>query len=154
MIKKCDFKGCNKLGTCRAPKSSKLNEYWYFCPFHASEYNKNWNFYSNMSKEEIDKDYEYQIFGDFDNNPYDFLDFINNSFSNRTNTIKNNLPKKVIESLKELNLDENSNFKQVSAKYRELAKIYHPDKSNSNDTEKFSKITSAYNLLKEYFNKK
>lgn len=142
------------MGTCKAPKSPKLKDYWYFCPFHASEYNKTWNFYSNMSNDEIEQDYENQILGNFDNNPYEFINFINNSFYSQKDKIKNNIPKEVTEALKLLELNENSDFKQASAKYRELAKIYHPDKSNINRSEKFSKITSAYNLLKKYFNKK
>ena len=31
MIKKCDFPGCQRAGTCRAPKTRDLREYWNFC---------------------------------------------------------------------------------------------------------------------------
>ena len=63
MIKKCDVKGCPKAGTCRAPKTRELKEYWYFCQEHAAEYNKNWNFYDGMTPEEIEEDWEVRTFG-------------------------------------------------------------------------------------------
>jgi len=30
-----------------------LTDYWWFCPEHAAEYNKSWNYYSGLSTEEI-----------------------------------------------------------------------------------------------------
>jgi len=42
------------MGGCKAPKSpDRLREYYNFCTIHAREYNKNWNFFSNMSDEDI-----------------------------------------------------------------------------------------------------
>jgi hypothetical protein len=58
MIKKCDKPGCGKAGTCRAPKSRDLKEYWFFCTEHAAEYNKNWNYYADMTPDEIEEDWE------------------------------------------------------------------------------------------------
>ena len=63
MIKKCDHPGCNKAGTCRAPKTRDLREYWWFCREHAAEYNKNWNYYAGMTPDEIEEDWERQTFG-------------------------------------------------------------------------------------------
>lgn len=51
---KCEHPGCTNAGTCRAPKTRDLSEYWCFCKEHAAEYNKNWNYYANMSPNEID----------------------------------------------------------------------------------------------------
>ena len=63
MIKKCDHFGCTKAGTCRAPKTRDLKEYWWFCKEHAAEYNKNWNYYANMSPDEINDEWERETFG-------------------------------------------------------------------------------------------
>ena len=50
----CDWAGCVSMGGCKAPKSpDRLREYYNFCTIHAREYNKNWNFFSNMSDEDI-----------------------------------------------------------------------------------------------------
>lgn len=45
-----------------------------------------------------------------------------------------------------LGIEIESSFDEVKKKYRELAKIYHPDKNNGNDT-KFKEINKAYNEL-------
>jgi len=52
--KECDWAGCVEKGGCKAPKSpDRLREYYNFCQKHAREYNKNWNFFSDMSDEDI-----------------------------------------------------------------------------------------------------
>ena len=90
MITKCDHPGCTKAGTCRAPKSRDLKEYWWFCKEHAAEYNKNWNYYANMTPDEIEADWERQTFGaplkektksNADNDDYiKFLNFLINYY--------------------------------------------------------------------------
>ena len=52
--KPCDFEGCSKPSTARAPKSREnLNEFYNFCQVHAAQYNKSWNFYAGMSEGQI-----------------------------------------------------------------------------------------------------
>ena len=84
MIKKCDKPGCTKAGTCRAPKSRDLKDYWFFCQEHAAEYNKNWNFYANMTPEEIEADWERQTFGQAlkDKNAAKILKYFYEAFGN------------------------------------------------------------------------
>ncbi|MBW8735241.1 MAG: J domain-containing protein [Asticcacaulis sp.] len=51
--KPCEWPECHKAATARAPKSREMmNQYYDFCTMHASEYNKNWNFFSGMSEGE------------------------------------------------------------------------------------------------------
>lgn len=58
-IKKCDQKGCEEEGTYRAPRHTgqqdiKNNANWYwFCLNHVREYNAAWDFYKDMSEEQI-----------------------------------------------------------------------------------------------------
>ena len=50
----CEWDGCEKQGKYRAPRSrERLNEYRWFCLEHVREYNSRWNFYENMSEDEI-----------------------------------------------------------------------------------------------------
>jgi len=52
--KECEWAGCVSKGGCRAPKSpDRLRDFYYFCEQHAREYNKNWNFFSGMTDEDI-----------------------------------------------------------------------------------------------------
>ena len=52
--RECDWSGCVNMGGCKAPKSpDRLREYYNFCTVHAREYNKNWNFFSGMTDDDI-----------------------------------------------------------------------------------------------------
>ena len=45
-----------------------------------------------------------------------------------------------------LSISPNSSNEEITKSYRNLAKIYHPDKKTG-DTEKFQQINYAYNIL-------
>lgn len=57
---------------------------------------------------------------------------------------------KDIDYYKILKLPKNSSIDEVKKRYRELAKIYHPDINHSPDAEeKFKEINNAYNKILE-----
>lgn len=167
MIKKCDHTGCNKAGTCRAPKSRDLKDYWFFCQEHAAEYNKNWNFYANMSPEEIEADWERQTFGaplkdkeTANKDSADYASFINDFITGRSRfdqvkTTKVSVPSKVVSALKIFDLPISATWREVGTKYRALAKKYHPDMAPDKESAatEFTKISGAYDLLKKYYKK-
>lgn len=63
--KPCEWPECHKAATARAPKSREMmNEYYNFCQTHASEYNKNWNFFAGMSEGEARRHRESIATGD------------------------------------------------------------------------------------------
>lgn len=50
----CEWPGCEAKGAYRAPKSrDELQEFRWFCLEHVREYNARWNYYENMSEDEI-----------------------------------------------------------------------------------------------------
>ncbi len=51
-VRICDRHGCNEKGDCPAPKSPNSKERWYFCEKHAAEYNKGWDYFEGLDKEE------------------------------------------------------------------------------------------------------
>ncbi len=166
MIKKCDHTGCTKAGTCRAPKSRELHEYWFFCQEHAAEYNKNWNYYADMSPDEIEADWERQTFGTSmkDKNTAntesaDYVKFINDFITGRSSfdhiaSQKKTVPSKIVAALKIFDLGINASWREIGIAYRLLAKKHHPDTAkNKKDAAQFSKITDAYNTLKTYHKK-
>jgi hypothetical protein len=52
--KPCEWPGCRKAATARAPKSREMmNEHYWFCQPHAGEYNKSWDFFAGMSEGEL-----------------------------------------------------------------------------------------------------
>lgn len=167
MIKKCDKPGCNKAGTCRAPKSRDLQDYWFFCQDHAAEYNKNWNYYANMSAEEIEADWERETFGEplkeknsRNSDAKDYANFLNDFITGRSKfdriPLKNKLPTNVTSSLKLFGLGISATWRDVGIKYRQLAKIHHPDTATDkeNSATEFAKISVAYDILKKHFGKK
>ena len=51
-VRLCDRVGCNDAGKCPAPKAPNSPERWMFCETHAAEYNKGWDYFEGLSKEE------------------------------------------------------------------------------------------------------
>ena len=166
MIKKCDHTGCSKAGVCRAPKTRDLKEYWWFCKEHAAEYNKNWNYYANMTPDEIDAEWERETFGIADKDKErankdeaDYVQFLNDFLSGRASfdkvPQKKTLPSNIISAFQTFGLPITSSWKDVGAKYRTLAKKYHPDTAKNKDASatEFTRITNAYETLKKYFKK-
>ncbi len=168
MIKKCDKPGCTKAGTCRAPKSRDLRDYWFFCTEHAAEYNKNWNYYADMTPDEIEADWERQTFGDpikdtktANASATDYAKFINDFITGRGTfdkmaTSKKSLPGVVMSALRTFELGVTASWRDVASRYRTLAKKYHPDTAHDKSaaTAEFTKITAAYDTLKKHFGKK
>jgi len=53
---KCQWQGCNKAGTHKAPAGrNHEGQYLYFCLDHVREYNKNFNYFSGLSDEAVAK---------------------------------------------------------------------------------------------------
>ena len=168
MIKKCDHTGCTKAGTCRAPKSRDLKEYWFFCKDHAAEYNKNWNFYANMTPEEIEADWERHTFGAplrdanaANKDAEQYAKFINDFISGRSAFDHVQKPATrtagpIVSALKTLGLAPDASWRDCAARYRALAKKYHPDTATDKEhaATEFTKITAAYEVLKKHFGKK
>ncbi|MGI5845727.1 MAG: J domain-containing protein [Alphaproteobacteria bacterium] len=167
MIKKCDFKGCTKAGICRAPKSRELKEYYWFCKEHAAEYNKNWNYYEGMTYDEVNQDWERETFGISDKDREiqaakntEYINFLRNFLNDRSmfdsamhRPVR--IPAVISNALKVFGLPPTTNWCEITAKYRVLAKKYHPDTAKNKNiaTSEFTKITLAYDDLKKWFNK-
>jgi hypothetical protein len=57
----CEHPGCQDEGIYRAPKSryhleTGADDWHWFCLIHIRDYNAKWNYYTNMSEEEIEKE--------------------------------------------------------------------------------------------------
>ena len=166
MITKCDHPGCTKAGTCRAPKTRDLRDYWHFCQEHAAEYNKNWNYYADMTPEEIEADWERQTFGaplkdakTANADATDYAKFLNDFITGRSAfdhvASKPRASGAVMRALKVFELPLTATWREVGAKYRALAKKYHPDTARNKKTAaaEFAKVSEAYETLKKHFKK-
>ena len=50
----CDWNNCNKIGEYKAPfDKDNSKEFRYLCLEHIREFNKNWNYFANMTDSQI-----------------------------------------------------------------------------------------------------
>jgi DnaJ domain len=172
----CAMPGCAEVGDFRAPKSrDDLREYYWFCLDHVREYNANWDFFKGMSRIEIEtqmgqtalwdrptwrstkaglkeaqsarrKVYEHftgeGVGGDFSLGP--------DEEEVKARIPVTDIPHPAAEALKEMGLTPPVKWEEVKARYKTLAKKYHPDANRGDRAaeEKFKKVTLAYTVLK------
>ena len=166
--KTCDNLGCNEPGEYIAKnKNGKTNLY---CIEHIRLHNKNYNFFSDMTEDEI---IDFQISSITGHRPTwkmgsnhnaskkDFFEFYSNSqfddpfgfFEEEKN--KNNKPygkgkTDTSLALKELSLKGKPSKKEIQDKFKEIVKSLHPDINGKNkkNEEKLKLVINAYNQLK------
>ena len=171
--RKCAVKGCNRPGTHRAPKNrDNLREYYWFCVDHVREYNRNWNFFKNMSDGQVEDflldgltghrptypmgSNPYVSAGKAAENrmhdPYSIID--DGPGDNKVEVEKGARRPKVgkitADALAVLDLDDRATLNEVTARYKELVKRYHPD-ANGGDRgaeERLAKVIRAYKQIK------
>lgn len=139
-IRLCDREGCDKPGNFPAPKSPNNPDRWYFCEDHIVEYNRSWDYFAGLSKEEAAKrkaEEKRQASG-YSSTSYSWA----GSETGRSN--------EVLEALKILELEADADFEMVKIQWRQLAKKWHPD-LNQNDekaVKHFHAIQAAFDLLR------
>lgn len=167
----CDFLNCPNEGEYRAPKSRQLVEegkpserYYHFCLEHVREYNKRWDYFAQMSMDEIDRFQRDAVVGHRKTkpiggcnpnlffNPKDAWFFgFNIENLKPAEPPKPKLTKPQRDALALLALNYPFTAAQLKARYRMLAKKYHPDTNNGDKKAEamFKDITEAYRVLKE-----
>jgi len=161
----CDYPDCEEEGTCKAPKDRTLSEYYMFCPHHAKIYNESWDYYADMTPEEIEQNLRddvtwqrptWNFSGKYNlKDPLNILKGFNFAYAANQQEQQPADPKEK-DALSVLNLEYPCDWTRIKSRYRELAKKYHPDKNAGNkEMEKvFKKITQSYNYLQRKHGKK
>ena len=82
-------------------------------------------------------------------------DFITGKSTLDTKPATKTIPSETVKAFQTLGLPISASWREVGAKYRELAKKYHPDTNNKKDDKgaEFTKISNAYQTLKSHFGK-
>ena len=160
--RKCDHPNCKAEGTCRAPKTRELKDYYWFCPKHAAEYNKSWNYYAGMSYEEVERENRLDDgwhaptwkFGVGMRDLHKIIDDphgIYNEMLGRKVVVKAAAPKLTREqaaALRLLGLSWPCTKRALSWAYKKQAKLCHPDVNAEPAAEdRFKAVASAYALL-------
>ena len=166
----CDWENCKEIGSYKAPvERDNSKNFRYFCLEHIKIFNKNWNYFSNMSEEQV----EYFIKSDltwhkptksFTSSENFFKILWNNALEDNVNIFKNpgfkefkksKLSEKDRHALEVLGLKYGVKWADIQKKFKGLVKKYHPDKNRGSKKYEdiLKKVTLAYSQLKLTFNK-
>ena len=168
----CDWNNCFKIGEYKAPiEKDNSKNYRLLCLDHVKEFNKNWNYFSGMSDQQI---YEWlksdmvwhkptQSFSSSDNffkvlwnNALkdEFDKSIFKSQFNNMNKFKFN--SNDIKAFSILGVSVGLQWIKIHARFKKLVKKFHPD-INAGDKkyeDKLKIITLAYTQLKNTYREK
>ena len=141
-IRLCDRVGCSEPGDRPAPKAPNSRERWYFCLTHAAEYNRNWNYFANLSPEEAARREAEEERGN--------SGFRQSAQWKWAGPGDGSRSRDEMRALGVLGLDSDVDFRDIRTAYRRLAKEHHPDlKQGDKDAEqRFREIQAAYDVLK------
>lgn len=179
-VRTCDKSDCKEKAEVRAPKSpSQLTEYFWFCPTHAREHNKSWNFFENMSDKESKAFREAQRYGDrptwqmaknaraaaaarigeggkatIEDSIGIFAQDPNNTSSQDMEGVfreGRRLTKLQVGAFKTMNLQANAKTSDIRKRYAELVKRFHPDvnEGDRGAEEQLQEVIKAHQILKK-----
>jgi hypothetical protein len=160
----CDMPNCPDQGEFRAPKSrSSLREFHWFCLEHVRAYNASWDFYKDMSPDEIEAALRADTAWQRPTWPLGQL----GSHSRMDEALEAELhafafgprlkaapaagaPPELREALGTLALGWPVTLEDVKTRYKELAKRHHPDANHGDkrSEERLKVINLAYATLR------
>ena len=161
----CDWDNCKKVGTYKPPiEKDNSKKFKLLCLEHIKIFNKKWNYFANMTNEEI----EYFIKSDLTwhkptksfNSSENFFNILwNNALEDKLNIFgssnfknfkKSKLTSTDRDALDIMGLKYDAKWEEIQKKFKSLVKKYHPDKNlgSKKFEDKLKKITLAYSKLK------
>jgi len=162
----CDWKNCKKVGNFKAPiEKDNSRKYRWLCSNHIKIFNQEWDYFDGMSEIEIQSfiksDTTWHRPTQKFSSPDNFFSIIWNTALGdnfeifkryKNSTLKNGkkLSQKDKEAFKIIELDPDSSWTNIQAKFKTLVKKFHPDMNSGNKIyeNKLKTITLAYTHLK------
>jgi len=161
----CEHSGCLDAGVFRAPRDRSLRDWYWFCLPHVREYNARWDYYKGMSPEEIEtnlrSDSGWQrptwplgrlgtrLDPEMLRDPLGMLrDNLPDPPPRRRR--ENEVPPELRAAVELLGVAWPLDQAELRAKYKDLAKRYHPDVTGGDRgaEERLKDINRAYSLLR------
>lgn len=170
----CEMPGCLCEGEFRAPKNRELSDYFWFCKEHVQEYNKAWNFFQGMSFEDMEEHIARSTVWDRPTKRYDTAagtEALKRKAWQTYNFTDQEPPREAhqrdrsryhgnrqtpeFEAMAIMGLEPPIDLAGIKARYKELAKKYHPDlnRDDPEAEELLKKINMAYTVLKVAYQK-
>ncbi|MGF1476071.1 MAG: J domain-containing protein [Geminicoccaceae bacterium] len=171
----CDWPGCTEEASFRAPKSrDSLREYRWFCLQHVRDYNKAWDYFAGMSRDDIERHLREDVtwhrptwrIGGYGpaggsqsfrfSDPFDVFEGAPpggggpfNGNGNGHEAEARSRSTKVERMLARLDLDLAADLGEVKRRYKELVKRHHPDLHGGDRQaeERLKLINEAYTYL-------
>ena len=168
----CAWENCFEIGEYRAPtEKDNSKKYKLLCLIHIKEFNKNWNYFSDMNESEIfdflKSDMTWhkptQSFSSSDNffkilwNNALKDDLKSANFINKQNNLKKfKFNNNDIKAFSVLGISVGLKWSKVQEKFKKLVKKFHPDMNAGNKKyeDKLKVITLAYTQLKNTYREK
>ena len=168
----CAWENCFEIGEYRAPtEKDNSKKYKLLCLIHIKEFNKNWNYFSDMTESEIfdflKSDMTWhkptQSFSSSDNffkilwNNALKDDLKSANFINKQNNLKKfKFNNNDIKAFSVLGISVGLKWSKVQEKFKKLVKKFHPDMNAGNKKyeDKLKVITLAYTQLKNTYRTK
>ena len=141
-VRLCDRHGCEEPGECPAPKSPNSAERWLFCETHAAEYNKGWDYFAGLDKEEAAARAKAE---QRDNSGY--AEAQHYGWSGPGDGSRNADEMRALEML---SLEADAGFEEVKRAWRAKAKEVHPDvrPGDAEAARAFQSYQLAYEVLR------
>lgn len=172
----CEMPGCLCEGEFRAPKNRELTDYFWFCKEHVQEYNKAWNYFQGMSFEDMEEHIARSTVWDRPTKRYDTAagtEALKRKAWQTYNFTDQDPPREAhqrerdrtryhgnrqtpeFEAMAIMGLEPPIDLVGIKARYKELAKKYHPDlnRDDPEAEELLKKINMAYTVLKVAYQK-
>ena len=174
-IRRCDAPKCAAEGEFRAPKSrNTLNDYFWFCLEHVREYNKSWNYYADMSEDEVETDIRRSTTWDRPTWPFgaqegranrsqayrmkDSFGFFDDDEEEAGDRQRGDAkrPKTQTAEAKAveiMGLEPPLTLERLKRRYKELVKLHHPyaNGGDKDAEERLKHINEAYATLRRFF---
>ena len=170
--RRCDVPECSEEAEHRAPKSpGRLNDYFWFCLEHVRTYNKSWNYYANMSDDQVEDAIRKATTWErpswrFGTRKHDGRAFDPSRFRDdfglfdedgpgapngaQKERRKTNSPEARAAAVMGLTLPVT--MEELKTRYKQLAKLNHPDRNGGDKEaeERLKLINEAYTTLKRF----
>lgn len=167
----CFNKNCSEEGMFPAPIAKQYIDVdfpqpkIYFCLDHIRIFNNNWDFFENMSEQEI---YDFQLdaltgnrknknnhsnLNNFDELNKKLDDFIHINGRTQKRNVDYDIPHEIKESMDILGVCFPLKQDVIKKKYRVLVKKYHPDKLGKNNDNRIKMINHAYGNITKFINR-
>ncbi len=142
-VRLCDRDGCTARGDCPAPKAPNSPERWHFCETHAAEYNKNWDYFANLSAAEAAEREANERRG-----ANGFKQSSHYAWGGPGDGTRS---REEMRALSVLEVETDASFDEIKAAHRRLAKASHPDLKPGDEeaAKRFQAVQAAYDVLRK-----